>query len=63
MSRIQNMRDPATLVILNEKILKKLENFEKISENFERITVALEKIAQIDHNHVEGKIHTHEDKW
>ena len=80
MSRIQNMRDPATLVILNEKILKKLENFERIAENFERITVALEKIAtvlesdvhinidhahidQIDHNHVEGKIHTHEDKW
>ena len=73
MSRIQNMRDPATLVILNEKILKKLENFERITVALEKIATVLESdvhinidhahIDQIDHNHVEGKIHTHEDKW
>ena len=80
MNEITNLRDPATQVIISEKILKKLEKLDKISENFNRITVALEKIAtvlesdvhinidhahidQIDHNHVEGKIHTHEDKW
>ena len=56
-----------------EKLDKISENFDKITVALERIATVLESdvhinidhahIDQIDHNHVEGKIHTKEDNW
>ena len=68
MKTLQNMRDPSTLIVLNQKILKKLENIENTSQNLDRITSALERIAtvlesdvhiNIDHAHIDQIDHNH----
>ena len=56
-----------------EKLDKISENFDRITVALEKIATVLKSdvhinidhahIDQIDHNHVEGKIHTKEDNW
>ena len=45
------------------RIADALERIATILESNVHISIDHAHIDEIDHNHVEGKIHTHEDKW
>ena len=45
------------------RIADALERIATILESNVHISINHAHIDEIDHNHVEGKIHTHEDKW
>ena len=45
------------------RIADALERIATILESNVHINIDHAHIDEIDHNHVEGKIHTHEDKW
>ncbi len=45
------------------RIATALERIADILESNVHISIDHAHIDEIDHNHVEGKIHTHEDKW
>jgi len=45
------------------RIADALERIASILESNVHINIDHAHIDEIDHNHVEGKIHTHEDKW
>jgi len=46
-----------------DRIATALERIADILESNVHISIDHAHIDEIDHNHVEGKIHTHEDKW
>ena len=56
-------RESKTLTRDVTRIANALERIAKVLESDVHINIDHAHIDQIDHNHVEGKIHTHEDKW
>ena len=63
MTTTQEFRTQVSLTNNVERIAIALERIAKVLENDVHINIDHAHIDQIDHNHVEGKIHTHEDKW
>ena len=63
MTTAQEFRTQVSLANNVERIANALERIAKALESDVHINIDHAHIDQIDHNHVEGKIHTHEDKW
>ena len=63
MTTTQEFRTQVSLTNNVERIAIALERIAKVLESDVHINIDHAHIDQIDHNHVEGKIHTHEDKW
>tara|TARA_B100000609_G_C17193235_1_gene423661 strand:+ start:1392 stop:1583 length:192 start_codon:yes stop_codon:yes gene_type:complete len=63
MTSVQEFRTQTSLAHNAERIANALERIAKALESDVHINIDHAHIDQIDHNHVEGKIHTHEDKW
>ena len=63
MTTAQEFRTQVSLANNVERIANALERIAKVLENDVHINIDHAHIDQIDHNHVEGKIRTHEDKW
>ncbi len=63
MTTAQEFRTQVSLANNVERIADALERIAKVLESDVHINIDHAHIDQIDHNHVEGKIHTHEDKW
>jgi len=63
MTTTQEFRTQVSLINNVERIAIALERIAKVLESDVHINIDHAHIDQIDHNHVEGKIHTHEDKW
>ena len=63
MTTTQEFTAQVSLTANVERIASALERIAKVLESDVHINIDHAHIDQIDHNHVEGKIHTHEDKW
>ena len=63
MTTTKEFRTQVSLTKNVERIANALERIAKVLESDVHINIDHAHIDQIDHNHVEGKIHTHEDKW
>jgi len=63
MTTAQEFKTQTSLVLHAKRIADALERIATVLEKDVHINIDHAHIDQIDHNHVEGKIHTKEDNW